>query len=95
MAIDAPTELVPILSLTMSQDTVNNNNQHQVATKSKKKGGMAGTKKAKGSVAKVSSVKPEQANKVGTLQKNEFTALESVFTQRVSAGTDRRNVRYT
>lgn len=85
LIIDTPPDLVPAVSLTISQDGSGRNSSSQQATKSKKKGTKGKNKKAKGGVAKV-YVKPEQVNKIGCFQKNECTSLESIYTKRTSEG---------
>ena len=87
LTIDTPTELVPTVSLIISQDGPNgSSSQQQIVTKTKKKEGKNKGKKAKGGVVKVNT-KPEQSNKTGSFQKNEFTALEAIYTKRTSEGT--------
>ena len=84
-----PAELVPTLSVTMSQDAPANGSS-QPQTKTKKKGGKGGgkaVKKAKGGVAKV-AVKPEQSNKTAGCQKNEFLSLESIYTKWTTEGRE-------
>ena len=89
LTVDTPTELAPTVSVTISQDGVISS-VAQTGTKSKKKGNKGKTKKAKGGVAKVIA-KPEQSNKTGAFQKNEFTSLENVYTKRTSEGARKLN----
>ena len=85
LTVDAPTEQTASTSASMviSQDAISNSQPG--GTKSKSKGSKGKTKKVKGGVGKV-IVKPEQSNKSGGLQKNEFAALENIYTKRASEG---------
>ena len=88
LTIDAPTDLVPTVSLIISQDSSNGTGQQQPGTKLKKKEGKSKGKKAKGGAAKVNA-KPELSNKTGASQKNELMSLEAIYTKRANQGTQK------